>query len=59
MKINREKMERYGYSFENLEDVYFYAYHCVDYLQSHNKNYTKEQYNRIIALKDIFEFLEG
>lgn len=58
MKINLEKMERYGYSFENLEDVYFYFSGMLDYLESHNKNYTQAQYNKIVALKDILECLE-
>lgn len=58
MKINREKMERYGYSFNNFEDIYFYFSEMLDYLESHNKNYTKSQYNKIVALKDILECLE-
>lgn len=30
----------------------------LDYLESHNKNYTKKQYYLIQDLQDIFKFME-
>lgn len=40
---------------EDTDNILFYTYHMLDVLERHNKNYTKDQYNRISALKDIFE----
>lgn len=42
---------------EDTDNILFYTFHMLDVLESHNKNYTKDQYNRISALKDIFEAL--
>lgn len=58
MKINKNKMEELGFKFENLEDIYFYADSIIDWLESHNKNYTKEQYGKITILKDLIEMLD-
>lgn len=59
MKINYKKiLENTGLDFENKEDLYFYIKNTIDFLESHNKNYTKEQYHRIIDLKEILENIE-
>lgn len=58
MKINHEKMAAFGFKFDTLEDVYFYFSNMLDWLESHNKNYTKEQYNRILTLQEISSCLE-
>lgn len=59
MKINYKKiLENTGLNFENKEDLYFYIKNTIDFLESHNKNYTKEQYHRIIDLKEILENIE-
>ena len=42
---------------EDTDSILFYTFNMLDVLESHNKNYTKDQYNRISALKDIFEAL--
>ena len=42
---------------EDTDNILFYTFHMLDVLESHNKNYTKDQYNRISELKDIFEAL--
>lgn len=36
-----------------------YIQHSLDYLESHNKNYTKKQYHLINELKTIFENIEN
>lgn len=38
-------------------DILFYIQSITEYLQSHNKNYTKEQYHRIETLNDIIQAL--
>ena len=57
MKINHEKMAELGFKFDTVEDVYLYFSSMLDWLESHNKNYTKDQYNRILTLQDIFNCL--
>jgi len=42
---------------EDTDNILFYTYHLLDYLESHNKNYTKQQYHQIQSLFDIFEAL--
>lgn len=58
MKINHNKMEKCGFKFNNIEDVFFYLSNMLDWLESHNKNYTKAQYDRILTLKEICDCLE-
>lgn len=36
-----------------------YIQHSLDYLEAHNKNYTKKQYHLINELKTIFENIEN
>ena len=59
MKINHEKIAEFGFKFDTLEDVYIYFSNTLDWLESHNKNYTKEQYHRILTLRDICNCLEA
>lgn len=58
MKINKEKMQKIGFEFESMEDVYFYIFYMIEWLESHNKNYTKEQYYRISIVNDILHSLD-
>ena len=58
LSINTEKMQDAGYFFDNMSDVYLYIVSLVNYLESHNKNYNKEQYSQIDALKEILEAID-
>lgn len=58
MKINYNEMEKLGLKFDDIADIIFYFSNMLDWLESHNKNYTKEQYNRILTLKEICDCLE-
>ena len=58
IKINKSKMKELGYNWENLEDLYTYADVIIDWLESHNKNYTEGQYRKILALKDLIEMID-
>lgn len=59
LKLNNEKLlEESGISFETMEDCFLYVSSLIDYLESHNKNYNKEQYHRILTLKNICRAIE-
>lgn len=58
LKINKTEMEKYGFNFDTLEDVYFYMKNIIEHLESHNKNYTKDQYYKISILKDIMNMID-
>lgn len=59
LKINKTEMKKYGFDFDTLEDVYFYMKNIIEYLESHNRNYTKEQYYKISILKDIMNMIDA
>lgn len=60
IKINEEKMKAIGFSYNENEwsDLYIYIRAELQWLESHNKNYTKEQYHRISTLKDLIEAID-
>lgn len=59
LKINNKKlMENIGMEFETIEDAFSYILRHLEWLESHNKNYTLKQYERICDLKEIFESIE-
>lgn len=57
-KLNRAKLEERGFHFDDTDDAYLYLAGLVEWLESHNKNYTKEQWHRIQSLKDIFDSID-
>lgn len=59
MNINFEKIEKEtGCKFETEKDLRIYLSSLIDYLSSHNKNYTKEQHHKMQTIKDIFDCME-
>lgn len=59
MTINKNKLtENTGFNFESMEDLVYYISSSIEWLITHNKNYTKEQYNRICDLKDILDCID-
>lgn len=59
MKINFEKLEQLtGIKDINKEDLIFYIKSILYNLKINNKNYNKEQFERIMLLNDIFESIE-
>lgn len=59
MKIDFEKLERNtGISKISKSDLLDYIKSILYNLKTHNKNYTKDQENRIDLLYDIFECIE-
>lgn len=58
LAINYEKLAACGFSFESWSDMCLYVQSLVEWLESHNKNYTKEQYHRISSLKEILDCID-
>ena len=59
MKIdNKQLMERTGMSFESETDMYYYIMHHLEYLMTHNKNYTAEQARKIDDLYEIMKAID-
>lgn len=56
--INHDKLAERGLKFDTWGDMYLYVSSLVDYLESHNKNYNKEQWRRIQTLKEIMESID-
>lgn len=60
MKINFEKInELTKIGVFRDSSLLVYIQHTLDYLESHNKNYTKKQYHLISELKTIIENIEA
>ena len=65
MKIDYEKLKQdCGLDFSKNgkykeQDFVFYVGSILYNLKTHNKNYTKEQYERILQLNDIWECIKG
>ena len=58
LKMNNEKLSECGFAFATMDDLFFYVSRSVEWLESHNKNYNREQYSRISDLKDILDCIE-
>lgn len=58
MTKNDEKLKNLGFEFETMDDLLLYVSAMIDWLEHHNKNYTKEQYYHIITLQEIMDCLE-
>lgn len=58
LAINHEKLEERGLLFDDWSDIYLYTKSLIEWLESHNKNYNKAQYHRILTLKEIFESID-
>lgn len=58
LSINHEKLKECGLSFESWSDMYYYIKSLVEWLESHNKNYNKAQYYKIVTIKEILESID-
>lgn len=58
MKIDNEQLSNIGLNFENGQDAIFYLRSLLEWLESHNKNYTQEQYYKILDCLEIVENME-
>lgn len=58
MRLNPEKMTEYGFSFESSDDLLLYASNLVEYFRYHNKNLTKAQERKIVAIQEALECLD-
>lgn len=56
MKINNENLlAKTGCRFDNCDELVSYVVRTLEYFDYHNKNLTKEQYHRIMLVKDILK----
>ena len=62
LKINHEKLNACGLTRADDAEVLHESRGLLEWLESHNKNYTKMQYNNILDALDFvkaFEVVEG
>lgn len=60
IKIDFQKLEqRTGLKFNNPQDLLYYFSAMLYFLNTHNKNYTKEQERKISDLNDLFDCMEA
>lgn len=59
IKIDFQKLEQCtGLKFNNPQDLLYYFSAMLYFLNTHNKNYTKEQEHKISDLNDLFDCME-
>ena len=58
IKINTLKLSKLGYKFTSMYDMLEHIESLLEYLESHNKNYTQKQYYKILELKEIISTIE-
>lgn len=59
MKINNENLlQSTGLNFETMEDAIFYLQNHLEWLECHNKNYNRNQYNKILDCLEIIRNIE-
>ena len=56
MKLNPEKMEERGFSFESTDDLLLYVSNLLEYFRYHNKNLTKAQEQTIREALECLDF---
>lgn len=60
IEIDIEKLKNdCGILYSGSDDLIWYIQQLLYYLNTHNKNYTKDQQYKINLLTDIFECVEG
>lgn len=59
--INEEQAKRLdaaGFDImKDTDEILFYTYNMIQWLNTHNKNFTKDQEHRIGALNDLWDAL--
>ena len=58
IKLDAKKLSQKGFNFESEEMLIDFIKQKIEWLESHNKNYTKEQYFIIDMLNEIFSCCE-
>ena len=58
VKLNKKKLKQKGFNFKNKKELFEFINHKIEWLSSHNKNYTTEQYYLIDMLNEIFSCYE-
>ena len=55
--IREEIWKRTGRDFDNDEDILRVLFNSIEYLHSHNKNLTKNQYDKVDFIYEIVDVL--
>ncbi|MCM1497313.1 MAG: hypothetical protein NC124_02490 [Clostridium sp.] len=58
VKLNKKKLHKLGFKFENKKELFDFVNKTMSFLESHNKNYTKDQYYLISVVRDILSCFE-
>ena len=59
LKINKNNiLNNIGVEFKNKNDYIQYMQNLLEFLETHNKNYTQKQYYKILELKEIINNIE-
>ena len=53
-----EESKKEGFDFKTLDEVAFYIVPIIEFLATHNKNYTQEQYHKMQILADLAKAFE-
>ena len=59
IKLNKKKLKQKGFDFEGESMLFDSIKQKIEWLKSHNKNYTKAQYFVIDELSEIFSCCES
>ena len=58
LKINYNKLSEGDFGFKDLDDIYYLIDTNLYYLLTHNKNYTKKQYEYLQQIADFFSAID-
>ena len=58
IKLDTKKLNQKGFNFESELMLFDFIKQKIEWLASHNRNYTKEQYFAIDELNEIFSCCE-
>ena len=58
IKINENELKK-ELAYLDTNDLIYSMKRNIDYLECHNKNYTKEQYYKILELQSFIRYMEA
>lgn len=59
MKINYKKLNETGRGLLRPDAVLHYVREKIEYLYTHNKNYTRTQWDAVVELKEIIDSIDN
>lgn len=58
LKVDYELLEKNIRKFSDSYDLLYFIKDSLEFLSTHNKNYTQTQYIKIQDLKEIFDYIK-